>query len=81
MVIENGFEIENGVLVKYNGFGGDVVIPESVTSIEKEAFCGCHNLKTVDFAGAIPKLGSDVFDNCPQLALKPEIYLTKRLPS
>ena len=27
------FQIENGVLVKYTGNGGDVVIPEGVTSI------------------------------------------------
>lgn len=32
------FVIENGVLKKYKGKGGDVVIPDSVTSIGKEAF-------------------------------------------
>ena len=29
----NDFVIENGVLKKYQGQGGDVVIPEGVTSI------------------------------------------------
>ena len=29
------FEIKDGVLVKYNGNGGDVVIPEGVTSIDE----------------------------------------------
>jgi hypothetical protein len=28
---DNGFEIENGVLVKYKGNGGDVTIPDGVT--------------------------------------------------
>jgi hypothetical protein len=47
MVIENGFEIENGVLVKYNGFGGDVVIPEGVTGIGEKAFGGCFHYAIV----------------------------------
>ena len=33
MSSNNDFEIENGVLVKYTGAGGDVVIPDGVTSI------------------------------------------------
>lgn len=31
----NDFVIEQGVLTKYTGPGGDVVIPEGVTVIEK----------------------------------------------
>ena len=32
------FIIENGVLKKYVGPGGDVVIPEGVSSVGKKAF-------------------------------------------
>ncbi len=32
------FKIKNGVLVKYHGMGGAVVIPDSVTSIGDQAF-------------------------------------------
>ena len=32
------FVIENGVLKKYKGPGGNVVIPEGVTSIERGVF-------------------------------------------
>lgn len=32
------FDIQNGILVKYNGPGGDVVIPEGVTEIGERAF-------------------------------------------
>ncbi len=32
------FTIEGGVLIKYNGVGGDVVIPDGVTDIGEEAF-------------------------------------------
>ncbi len=38
------FIIENGVLVKYTGNGGDVVIPDGVTDIGYEAFRKCKNL-------------------------------------
>ena len=35
------FVIENGVLKEYTGKGGNVVIPEDVTSIGAWAFYGC----------------------------------------
>ena len=38
------FVIENGVLTKYNGPGGDVTIPEGVTEIGSSAFDGCKKL-------------------------------------
>ena len=39
----NDFVIENGVLKKYVGPGGDVIIPEGVTSIGNGVF---YNRKT-----------------------------------
>ena len=38
------FVIENGILKKYNGPGGDVTIPEGVTEIGSSAFDGCKKL-------------------------------------
>ena len=45
-IMENmqDFVIENGVLTKYNGPGGDVTIPEGVTEIGSSAFDGCKKL-------------------------------------
>ena len=40
----NDFVIEDGVLKKYNGPGGDVVVPEGVTAIGANAFTGCTGL-------------------------------------
>ena len=37
---EMDFVIENGVLKKYVGPGGDVVIPDGVTAISASAFRG-----------------------------------------
>lgn len=37
----NDFVIENGVLIKYNGPGGDVILPEGITEVGKNAFIWC----------------------------------------
>ena len=34
----NDFTIENNILIKYTGPGGDVVIPDGVTAIGDQAF-------------------------------------------
>ena len=41
------FEIKKGILKKYNGSGGDVVIPDGVTKIGNGAFWGCKYLTKV----------------------------------
>ena len=41
------FIIEDGVLKKYTGPGGDVVIPKGVTEIGRESFAGCQSLRSV----------------------------------
>ena len=38
------FVIEDGILLKYTGPDGDVVIPEGVTSIGEKTFFGCVDL-------------------------------------
>lgn len=64
---ENGFVIKDGVLVKYKGAGGDVVVPDSVTSIGDRAFVGCDNLASVDLPASVTSLGVCVFDGCSSL--------------
>ena len=39
----NNFKIENGNLIKYDGVGGKVVIPEGVTEIDYNAFTGYYD--------------------------------------
>ena len=46
-----GFQIQNGVLTKYTGPGGDVTIPEGVKEISGYAFYGCANLTSVTDPG------------------------------
>lgn len=92
-----GFNIEDGVLVKYDGTDSVVTIPEgvekigkrafygnktitevtmpdSVVSIEEEAFTECIKLKTVKFSGKLERIESSAFRKCKALteAVLPE---------
>ena len=58
------FVIENGVLKKYVGPGGDVVIPEGVTSIGGRAFEGCWSLTSVTIPAGVTGIGDRAFSNC-----------------
>lgn len=59
------FEIsKTDILVKYVGPGGDVVIPEGVTSIGDCAFDGCISLKNVSIPNSVTSIGDYAFYNC-----------------
>ena len=51
------FIIENGVLKKYVGPGGDVVIPEGVTEIRGAAFEGCKTVSRVSIPSSVEFMG------------------------
>ena len=61
------FMIENGVLKKYSGPGGDVVIPAGVTEIGGGAFSGCVNLTSITIPGSVTKIGLAAFSGCTRL--------------
>jgi len=63
----NDFIIENGVLKKYTGPGGDVVIPEGVTEIEGEAFSGCSSLTMITLPDSVNTVGYAAFYGCSKL--------------
>ena len=56
--------IGNGVLTKYTGSGGDVVIPEGVTSIGEEAFKDCKSLTGIVIPARVTSIGEEAFEYC-----------------
>ena len=63
----NDFIIEDGVLVKYKGDGGDVVIPDGVTRIGENAFCVCSSLISITIPDSVTSIGITAFTGCTSL--------------
>lgn len=64
---DSDFTIENGVLTKYNGGGGNIVIPDEVRYIRERAFEGCSGLISVLIPNSVTNIGSYAFANCDNL--------------
>lgn len=61
------FAITNGVLTKYQGSGGDVVIPEGVTCIGDASFARCSNLTSVIIPPSVTEIALGAFMGCTGL--------------
>lgn len=64
---EPEFVIENGVLTKYNGPGGNVAIPDGVTGIWANVFQNCTALTGVIIPDSVTKIGVAAFWGCTSL--------------
>ena len=64
---EDDFIIEGGVLVEYNGTGGNVVIPDGVTEIAPEVFYGFFSFSglKVTLPNSIRVIGREAFCESP----------------
>lgn len=68
MVAVNEFEIEDGVLKKYYGAGGDVTVPEGVADIFFEVFEGHTALTSITLPHSLISVTPLEFAGCPALA-------------
>ena len=63
----------NGLLLSKNGnnlfqgVNGDILIPESVTSIRNDAFSGCSGLMSVTIPDSVTSIGDYAFSGCSGL--------------
>lgn len=50
---KDDFEIEDGILKRFNGDGEEVVIPEGVITVQEAAFIECPKLKSIVFPNTL----------------------------
>jgi len=68
--VKKDFEIKDGVLIKYKGKGGKVIVPKEVTVIGKSAFKalgGSSQVTEVVFEGKVTEIQSEAFMGCINL--------------
>ena len=61
------FVIQDGELKKYTGSERDVVIPDGVTSIGKDAFRDCDALTNITIPESVTSIGWNAFSGCRSL--------------
>lgn len=61
------FTIQNGVLTKYTGSGGNVIIPNGVNKIGDEVFSHCTNLTSITIPSSVTEIGFEAFYACTKL--------------
>ena len=68
-VAKPDFEVVNDVLVKYNGAGGNVVIPNNlgITAIGYQAFIDCKTLTSVEIPQGVTRIEGSAFNSCSNL--------------
>lgn len=61
------FTIQDGVLLSYNGAGGDITIPDGVTSIGARVFYQNTSIKSVTVPDSLTIIESSAFEGCTNL--------------
>ena len=64
---QNGFLIENGILMSYQGTETQIEIPNTVTEIAMNAFAGNFNITSVHIPSSVKKINASAFNACQNL--------------
>lgn len=67
--IDPDFEIVDGCLKSYKGNQKNVIIPNSVTSIDDGAFSECDSVNSVVVPNSVTSIGEEVFSSCQNLSV------------
>lgn len=73
-----GFEIQDDVLVKYTGDETEVMIPDGIVEIGKNAFNENKKITEITMPDTVIKIGSNAFEKCAKLKV---ISFSKNLES
>lgn len=63
----NDFVIQDGILTKYTGSGGNVIIPDGITGIGNAGFLHCGSLTGVVIPDSVTVIGNGAFMGCGSL--------------
>ena len=64
---DENFRYKDSAIQRYKGAGKDVVIPEGVTAIGREAFMSCTSLASVVIPGSVTYIDGSAFNRCTSL--------------
>ncbi|MBR3570900.1 MAG: cytidine deaminase [Oscillibacter sp.] len=65
MANKDGFNIEDGVLTRYNGPGGNIAVPAGVRAIEKGAFLNFIAMRNLTIPEGVEEIRGDFFSETP----------------
>lgn len=65
--MQNGFSIQDGIIVKYTGKEINLVIPDGVVGIGRGAFSSCSMLNSVTIAESVEYIADYAFECCRNL--------------
>ena len=65
---DGDFVVESGIIMKYTGAGGQVILPQNATEIADGVFKGRTDITCVVVSdGAVKKIGAHAFEGCTSL--------------
>ena len=65
--IDDMYIFDKKIILKYEGKAENVIIPDGITEIYKDAFSNNDDMKSITFPDSVQIIGAGAFDNCSGL--------------